>query len=153
MAGRWGESPWLFPNDQGTIYEERHIRSIFHRVLRQANLPAFRVYDLRRSFASLLLLSAVPLLYVSQQLRHANPTTTLKHSARWIPTGDRRYVDVLDHAAEKSWHQNLAPILQNEITRQEVIDLTGEYPLAHYRGPMMMNQQPLIADPLEEICG
>ena len=153
MAGRWSDSPWLFPNDQGALYEERHIRRVFHRVLRQATLPTFRVYDLRHTFASLLLSSAVPLLYVSQQLGHANPTTTLKYYARWIPTGGQRYVDMLDQAAEKTWHQNLAPSLQNKFSRPEVVDLTGKYPLPHHRRPMMMNHQPLIPDALEEICG
>ncbi len=109
MSGRWGESPWLFPNDQGTLLDERHMRRVFHRVLRRAGLPTFRLYDLRHTFASLLLSSAVPLLYVSHQLGHTNPTTTLKYYARWIPSGDRRYVDVLDRASGASWHQPLAP--------------------------------------------
>ena len=29
----------------------------------------------------------------------------------------------------------------------------SDRPLPHHRRPMMMNQQPLIPDPLEEICG
>jgi integrase-like protein len=119
---------------------------VFHRVLRQANLPTFRPYDLRHTFASLLLSSAVPILYVSQQLGHANPTTTLKYYARWIPTGDQRYIDVLDTTAEKTWHQKLAP---DAINDQKPL-IPG---LAHHRRPMMMNQQPLIPDPLEEIRG
>jgi hypothetical protein len=119
MGGRWGETPWLFPNDQGNLYEERHVRCVFHRVLRRANLPSFRVYDLRHSFASLLLSSNVPLLYVSKQLGHANPTTTLRYYARWIPTGDQRYVDALDTASEK----NLAPnVGTKDEKRSEVFD-------------------------------
>lgn len=66
MTGRWGDTPWLCPNDQGRLYEERHLRRVFHRILHRANLPSFRVYDLRHSYASLLLSSGVPLLYVSQ---------------------------------------------------------------------------------------
>ncbi|HEX7093303.1 MAG TPA: site-specific integrase, partial [Nitrospiraceae bacterium] len=146
MAGRWGDTPWLCPNDQGRLYEERHLRRVFHRILHRANLPSFRVYDLRHTYASLLLSSGVPLLYVSQQLGHTIPTTTLRYYARWIPTGEQRYVDVLDKTAEKIWHQNLAP---------EVRD--GQKPLIsgliHHGRPMMMNQQPLIPDALEEICG
>ena len=87
----------------------------------------------------------VPLLYVSQQLGHTNPTTTLRYYARWIPTGDQRYVDLLDMAAEKSWHQTLAPEVNHD--RKSLILGT-----IHHRRPMMMNQQPLVPDPLEEIC-
>jgi hypothetical protein len=30
--------------------------------------------------------------------RHANPTTTLRHYAKWIPSRGRRWVEVLDRA-------------------------------------------------------
>ncbi len=151
MAGRWCETPWLFPNDQGGLLQEPHVRCVFQRVLRRANLPTFRLYDLRHTFASLLLSSAVPLVYVSQQLGHANPTTTLKYYARWIPTGDRRYVDVLDQAAErvgtKTWHQPG----QTGNLPSEVIDREGIPSSTHHRTSMMMNHQPFIPDPLEQI--
>lgn len=146
MTDRWGNSVWLCPNDQGKLYEERHLRRVFHRILNRANLPSFRVYDLRHTYASLLLSSGVPLLYVSQQLGHTNPTTTLRYYARWIPTGERRYVDVLDRGPEKTWHQMLAP---EGINDQKPL-ISG---LVHHRTPMMMNHQPLIADAFEEIRG
>jgi integrase len=47
-----------------------------------AKLPAFTPYDLRHSYASILLSHNVPLLYVSKQLGHAKPTTTLDHYAK-----------------------------------------------------------------------
>jgi integrase len=105
MTSRWGDSPWLFPNDQGRLYEERPLRRVFYRILHRAKLPSFRVYDLCHTYASLLLSAGVPLLYVSQQLGHTNPMTTLRYYARWIPTGKQRYVDVLDRGPEKTWHQ------------------------------------------------
>jgi integrase len=46
-------------------------------------------YDLRHTFASLLLSCNVPLLYVSKQLGHAKPTTTLDHYAKWLPSGEQ----------------------------------------------------------------
>jgi len=150
MGGRWGETPWLFPNDQGGLYKEPHVRCVFQRVLRRANLPTFRLYDLRHTFASLLLSSAIPLVYVSQQLGHANPTTTLKYYARWIPTGDQRYVDVLDQAADESWHQMLAPSSQNPGTTSEVFDLTGVSSSPHDGGPMMINHARATMGPTQE---
>jgi integrase len=146
MTGRWRHTPWLCPNDHGRLYEERHLRRVFYRILQRVNLPSFRVYDLRHTYASLLLSSSVPLLYVSQQLGHTNPTTTLRYYARWIPTGDQRYVDMLDTATEKIWHQTVAREAMNQ--RKPLI--SG---LPHHRRPMMMYQQPLIPDALEEIRG
>ena len=36
---------------------------------------------------------------------HANPTTTLRHYARWIPSKGRRWVDALDASGSKMWNQ------------------------------------------------
>ena len=90
------ESIWLFPSLTGTLLDESHVVRAFHRVLDAAGLPRFRVYDLRHTFASLLLSSNVPLLYVSQQLGHTKPTITLKYYARWIPCGQVHRVNILD---------------------------------------------------------
>ena len=35
MTGQWGNKPWLCPNDQGKLYEERHLRRVFYRVVQQ----------------------------------------------------------------------------------------------------------------------
>ena len=72
---------------------------------------------------SLLLSSNVPLLYVSQQLGHAKPTTTLKHYAKWMPSGEQRFVNVLEPRLRKSWHHKLAPIDINEEEDSEVVEI------------------------------
>lgn len=96
MQGR--EVSWLFPSKTSTLLDESHVTRSFHKILDQAGLPRFRVYDLRHTFASLLLSSNVPLLYVSHQLGHTKPTITLKYYARWIPSGHVHRVNVLDTA-------------------------------------------------------
>ena len=82
---------------------------MFQRVLRRATLPTFRLYDLRHTFASLLLSAAAPLLFVSQALGHTNPTTTLKYHAHWIPTGGQgmwmSWMGRPTKVGTKSWHQ------------------------------------------------
>jgi integrase len=70
----------------------------FRRTLTRAGLPAFRLNDLRHTYASLLLAAGAPITYVSAQLGHATPTTTLRYYAKWIPSQGRRWVEVLDHA-------------------------------------------------------
>ena len=44
-----GEPQWLFPNREGKSLEERKIGRAFHRALKQAKIPAFRVYDFRHA--------------------------------------------------------------------------------------------------------
>jgi hypothetical protein len=79
--------------------DESRVRKVFKRALKQAKLPGFRLYDLRHTYASLLLAASAPITYVSAQLGHANPSTTLRYYARWIPSQGRRGVDLLDRLA------------------------------------------------------
>ena len=59
------------------------------RALKKAGVPRFRLYDLRHTYASLLLAEGAPLTYASAQLGHTNPVTTLRSYARWIPASGR----------------------------------------------------------------
>jgi integrase len=91
----WGEPAWLFSSDANTSLDYTNTAKVFARILKAAKLAHFRVYDLRHTYASLLLSAGAPLLYISQQLGHKKPTTTLRYYATWVPSGDRRWVDLL----------------------------------------------------------
>ena len=93
---RGQEPAWLFQSKTGTLLDDRHMARAMRRVLEKAELPSFSLYDLRHTYASLLLSAGVPLLYVAQQLGHTKPTITLKYYARWIPTGDASHAGVLE---------------------------------------------------------
>jgi hypothetical protein len=69
------------------------VRKNFTAALEKAELSVFRVYDLRYTFASLLLAQAAPITYVAAQLGHSKPTRTLQWYAHWIPSGHERFVD------------------------------------------------------------
>ena len=51
---------------------------------------------MRHTYASLLLAAGAPITYVSAQLGPANPSTTLRFYAKWIPSKGHRWVDLLD---------------------------------------------------------
>ena len=85
----------MFPTSTGTLIEVVAIGKRFRLTLRKAGLPAFRLYDLRHTYASHLLAEGAPITYVAAQLGHARPTTTLAHYAHWIPRGDKGWVDKL----------------------------------------------------------
>ena len=76
------------------------MRKLFKRTLRRAGLPGFRLYDLRHTYASLLLAEGAPITYVAAQLGHRKPTTTLRYYAHFIPREGRRWVNVLDSGAK-----------------------------------------------------
>ena len=62
----------------------------------------------------LLLAANAPITSVGAQLGHANPSTTLRYYARWIPNKGRRWADLLDRVTDfvgsklgtKKWNQN-----------------------------------------------
>jgi integrase len=105
--------PWMFPTSTGTLIEVVAVGKRFRLVLRKAGMPAFRLYDLRHTYATHLLAEGAPITYVAAQLGHARPTTTLAHYAHWIPQDNKGWVDRLAarRAAEaekfgtKTWHQ------------------------------------------------
>ena len=72
------------------------VARVFHLASKRAGLPHFRLYDLRHTYASLLLAGGAPITYVSAQLGHANPATTLRYYAKWIPSQGQRWVDLLE---------------------------------------------------------
>ena len=90
----WDELPfWVFCTEAGTPLDGSRVRKNFALALKQAGLTGFRVYDLRHTFASLLLAQGAPITYVAAQLGHSRPTTTLQWYAHWIPGGRERFVD------------------------------------------------------------
>jgi integrase len=143
VAAALPEPYWLFPGRDGglvTEADERWHRDLFKQVVNAAKLPAFVPYDLRHSYASILLSNNVPLPYVSQQLGHSKPTTTLEHYTKWLPSGNQRFVNVLDglsaKAGTKTWHQ----AERTAGPEAEVIEKDGGPSEDRTRGPLIKSQ-------------
>jgi len=84
-------SEWVWANEKGQRIDIHNVKvKSFKRVLRKAGLRDIRYHDLRHTFASQLLCSGANILYVSQQLGHANPGVTMKIYAKWIPNKSQR---------------------------------------------------------------
>ena len=117
MKRGWVEMPlWVFCTDEGTPLDESRVRKAFGQALRRAKLPSFRLYDLRHTYASLLLAQNAPLMYASAQLGHTDATTTLRWYARWIPRTDKRAVDALDEARPISKRRLKAAVAARLVT-------------------------------------
>jgi integrase len=98
MRRGWRGLPrWLFFNDAGGFVDESRVRKNYAKALKAAKMSGFRLYDLRHTYASMLLARGVPITYVSAQLGHAKPTTTLQWYAHFLPTPEsQRFADLLD---------------------------------------------------------
>jgi integrase len=101
----WDDSAYLFATRTGKPLDLANAARAFKRVLRKMTPegqepPRHSLYDLRHTFATLLLAGPgdrppAPITYVAAQMGHASPATTLRFYARWIPRQGRRYVEGL----------------------------------------------------------
>jgi len=86
-------SPWLFPSRVDRPLSPNVMGQLFREVRQAAGLPHFTLSDLRHTFATHLLMEGADLLYVSYQLGHSKPTTTLLYYAHFRPRGDKKHLD------------------------------------------------------------
>jgi integrase len=99
MALGWGALPeWVCVCERGKPLSINRWRyKVFAKALEKAGLRAFRIHDLRHTFASMLLMAGENPAYVQQQLGHSSLRMTLDIYGHYIPkTSTRRGVDVLD---------------------------------------------------------
>jgi len=135
LQSGWGEPTWLFPTEANTPLDESRVRKALKRALRAAGLPEFRLYDLRHTFASLMLADGAPITYVSAQLGHANPTTTLQHYARWIPSQGRQWINLVD-SGTTTWNQTTSATPDEP----EVADVIGGPSRTRTLDPLIKSQ-------------
>jgi integrase len=78
--GLAGDSPWLFPSDENPSGHQKTLKTVWHAVLRRANVPYFRIYDLRSTYATRLSAGGVADEWVTQPLRQGDAKVFKKYS-------------------------------------------------------------------------
>jgi integrase len=73
-------SPHLFPSDENPSGHQRTLKSAWHATLRRAQVPYFRIYDLRSTYATRLSAGGVADEWVTQMLRQGNAQVFKKYS-------------------------------------------------------------------------
>lgn len=73
-------SPYLFPSDENPSGHQRTLKSAWHATLRRAQVPYFRIYDLRSTYATRLSAGGVADEWVTQMLRQGNAQVFKKYS-------------------------------------------------------------------------
>lgn len=88
----------IFPNLTGDPLHIQNVsRMVYKRILRRAGLPeSFRLYDLRHTCATLLLLAGVHPKVVSDRLGHSSISETMDTYSHVIPGMQREASDKLD---------------------------------------------------------
>jgi integrase len=86
----------VFPDTEGGYLRQSNLRkNSFKPILVRAGLPDIRLYDLRHTCATLLLLADVPAKVVSERLGHSSVTLTLDTYSHVLPTMQRRAADLM----------------------------------------------------------
>ena len=87
----------VFPNCEGQPADPDNLRNrVFCKIVEKADLPKFRIHDIRHTFASSLLSQGEPLNYVKEQLGHASIQTTVDVYGHIVPGSNRNAVNKLD---------------------------------------------------------
>jgi len=120
----WGEAAWLFPHESNQPLKVRTGQRLFPLLCRRAGVPEHSMYDLRHSYATWMLQAGAPLGYVSKQLGHKNPATTLKFYYHWVKSDDRdqAYANALERGLEPNAGTKTG---QRAVSHGSASDLTG----------------------------
>jgi integrase len=73
-------SPFLFPSDRNAHGYQTTFKTVWSKTLRRANIPYFRIYDLRSTYATRLSAGDVADEWVTQMLRHGDAQVFKKYS-------------------------------------------------------------------------
>jgi integrase len=85
MGLRWEDHDLVFPSSVGTPVNPDNCDLDFARLVRLAGVKQIRIHDTRHSYATLAILSGVPINVVSQSMGHADIATTLRTYAHVMP--------------------------------------------------------------------
>lgn len=92
----WQETSLVFTTRLGTPIDPRGVKRQLDALLKKAELPHYRVHDLRHFCASLLLAQGVPLKVVSDLLGHTRISITADLYTHVLPSMKREAMDLMD---------------------------------------------------------
>lgn len=75
-----GPGPFLFPSDLNPTGHLKRLKTVWNKTLRRANVPYFRIYDLRSAYATRLSAGGVADEWVTQLLRQGDAQVFKKYS-------------------------------------------------------------------------
>ena len=93
---KWECKDLIFATRTGGPLQQRNVRRNFKRVLKTAELPPMRIYDLRHTTASLLLASGENIKTISERLGHSDVSLTLSVYSHLLNTAQRSAADKME---------------------------------------------------------
>lgn len=101
--------PVFFDTEGGYLRKGNTLARSFKGILERAGLPRIRLYDLRHTCATLLLLANVPAKVVSERLGHASVTLTLNTYSHVLPDMQKQAAEALHGVLSQIWSPDTLP--------------------------------------------
>jgi integrase len=86
----------VFTTDSGAPLFPDSISQWFTKFIKRSGLPKVTVHSLRHTYASLMIAEGTPLVVVSHQLGHAQPSTTANIYAHVIKSAEAKAAQTFD---------------------------------------------------------
>lgn len=106
-AKRWHHYNFVFASRVGGPNDISKLRRHLTMILKKAELPQIRVYDLRHTHGSLMLEQGIHIKTISDRLGHADGNMTINRYLHVHPSVSRQAVDVLDAALNVTQEKNV----------------------------------------------
>lgn len=97
-----GPGQWLFPSDENPTGHQKNLRTVWRLTLRRAEVPYFRIYDLRSTYATRLSAGGVADEWVTQLLRQGDAKVFKKYSQMKLQM-KREALQKLNRKANEDW--------------------------------------------------
>jgi len=104
-----GEGPFVFPSDRNRSGHQTTFKTVWHKTLRRARIPYFRIYDLRSTYATRLSAGGVADEWVTQMLRQGDAQVFKKYSQMKLQM-KREALEKLNRRANEMAPTSLAPM-------------------------------------------
>ena len=108
---------FVFANEEGNPIDCVNMtKRFFHPALKASECPRIRFHDLRHTYASLMIEQGENIKYISSQLGHTNPTTTLNIYAHLMKQDNQAAVCKLENTIFQTTGHNLVTNEKKEST-------------------------------------
>lgn len=95
-AERWNDTGFVFTTTIGTPLDAANVRHGFAALVKRADLPPMRFYDLRHSCATFLLTMGIPARVVMEILGHSQIAFTMNTYSHVLPVMHEQAADAMD---------------------------------------------------------
>jgi len=117
LASMKNELDLIFSNEIGSPIDCLNmVKRYFYPALKASGCPRIRFHDLRHTYASLLIEQGENIKYISSQLGHTNPTTTLNIYAHLMKQDNQEAVCKLENTIFERTGHNLVTMEGKELS-------------------------------------